>query len=37
VFFRRKPYGVPVVRILGQSQLPKLHSFEDDDRDEDEE
>jgi toxin ParE1/3/4 len=33
VFYRPKPYGIRVVRILGQRQLPKLHSFEDDDFD----
>ncbi len=36
VFFRPKPDGIRVVRILGQRQLPKLHSFEDDEIDEDE-
>jgi toxin ParE1/3/4 len=34
VFYRPKPYGVRVVRVLHQRQLPKLHSFEDDDSDE---
>jgi toxin ParE1/3/4 len=36
VFYRPKPYGVRIVRILHQRQLPTLHSFEDDESDEDE-
>jgi len=31
VFFRRRPFGVRIVRILHERQLPELHSFEDDD------
>lgn len=34
VFYRPKPYGVRIVRILHQRQLPTLHDFEDDDEDE---
>ena len=34
VFFRRMPYGVRIVRVLHQRQLPGLHSFEDDEEDE---
>ena len=36
VFYRPKPYGVRIVRILHKRQLPTLHSFEDDESDEDE-
>ena len=31
VFYRPRPYGIRVVRILHERQLPKLHSFDDDD------
>ena len=34
IFYRPKPYGVRIVRILGRRQLPKLHTFQDDDLDE---
>jgi toxin ParE1/3/4 len=30
VFYRRSSYGVRIVRVLHQRQLPELHSFEDD-------
>jgi toxin ParE1/3/4 len=36
VLYRPKPYGVRIVRILHKRQLPTLHSFEDDELDEDE-
>jgi toxin ParE1/3/4 len=36
VFYRPKPYGVRIVRILHKRQLPTIHSFEDDESDEDE-
>lgn len=36
VFYRLKPYGVRIVRILHYRQLPTLHSFEDDESEEDE-
>jgi plasmid stabilization system protein ParE len=31
VFYRLKPYGIRVVRLLGGAQEPKRHSFDDDD------
>lgn len=34
VFYRQKPYGVRIVRILHQRQLLELHSFEDEEEDE---
>jgi toxin ParE1/3/4 len=34
VFYRVKLYGVRIVRILGDRQLPELHSFEDEEEDE---
>jgi plasmid stabilization system protein ParE len=34
VFFRQMPYGIRVLRILHERQLPELHSFEDDEEDE---
>lgn len=30
VFYRLRPYGVRVLRVLHQRQLPSLHSFVDD-------
>jgi plasmid stabilization system protein ParE len=30
VFFRRRPYGVRVVRILHGRQLPEIHTFDED-------
>ena len=30
VFFRRRDYGVRIVRILHERQLPERHSFQDD-------
>ena len=30
VFYRARPYGVRIVRVLHQRQLPELRSFEDD-------
>jgi toxin ParE1/3/4 len=30
VFYRARPYGVRIVRVLHQRQLPEVHSFEDD-------
>jgi toxin ParE1/3/4 len=34
VFYRQTPYGVRIVRVLHQRQLPELHGFEEDDEDE---
>jgi len=30
VFYRPRPYGVRIVRVLHHRQLPELHLFEDD-------
>jgi toxin ParE1/3/4 len=36
VFYRLMPYGVRIVRVLHQRQLPDLHRFDDESDDEDE-